>query len=57
MFAPWYYENWSKAVLAFSHATIDCEGHNLLLSQSKLFSPLRSAQGSLATARPGLDHH
>lgn len=32
---------------AFTHATIDRKDHNLLLSQSKLFSPLRSARGSV----------
>lgn len=37
--------------------SIDCEGYNLLLSQSKLFTPLRSAHGSLARAGLGLHHH
>lgn len=32
---------------AFTRATIDRKGHNLLLSQSKLFSPLRFACGTV----------
>lgn len=37
--------------------TIDCKGHNLLLSQSNLFTPLRPAHGSMARASLGLHHH
>lgn len=33
---------------AFIHAAIDRKGHHLLLSQSKLFSPLRCVHGSVA---------
>lgn len=37
--------------------TPTCESHNLLFSQSHIFSPLQPADGSLARDGVGLHHH